>query len=912
MSAVLNPQSPGDSLTILTSAGPRLTKVWDSATGKPLAYEKVQQVSVQERFVCGIHALSALLAELEAERNTCIIRGKFIGHARAKELYPAEIEREMRVKKKVLQTPKEGFTLRRLTFFKEQPLHFFYIDIDSFKPEGLDPVLQPEECINQYIEQHLPACFQGITFHWQLSSGAGHPDNPGVLKAHVAFWLKTPQLGEDLEAWVKSEGLLIDVSVFRTVQPNYTAAPVFVNGVLDPVPVRSGLCEGFLGDEVDLTISPAIVLRARTERKARAEMVDPRDKETVHGLFCRTYEIEEVVANWLSDQFEFVTEWRLTWMGGNGAGEGAGVTENRQGIFNTHNTDPFLGRAANKWDLVRHYKFGHLDQGVDAFEMLDIRDRPSEQAMREFVKTLPEMQETAVQEVVDSAATHRASLDAAVDEAGVRAVAQRISLDSAIDRVGRELLVGAIQARLRAITGVKPGVDSVRAMISLRGPRVQVHVDAPEWIKPWCYVAGEAKFFNRNTKELITREAFDASFCRMMDPDDDGNLPQASRIACDLWEIPVVYERMYLPSAGELFTLDGKEYANDYRPESEPIGVVEQAVNAVLMRHVELLIPDRAYRELFLQWAAWVVRNPGKKVLWAVLVKGVEGDGKSVLGSMIAQAMGHINVGIISPETMAGSNFNDWAKGRCVNVLEEIKIPGHRHDVYNKIKPLITNPRIEIHGKGKASTTVINTTNYIGFTNHDDAMPLDDKDRRNFVLFTPWRNIDEMHAAVAALGLTIDQYWDQLWDPIKNRPDAVRGFFDSIDISAFNANSRAPATSFKTELVAAGDLDDAEGHARFWVEEGCFGVSKTVVSSACLTRKLGEMEPPIKIHTSRVRKVLTSMGFEQVGDVLKWKGASHRVWVQATVTSKVTSGSTDWLRGELDKTDLGGAEDFLK
>lgn len=516
------------------------------------------------------------------------------------------------------------------------------------------------------------------------------------------------------------------------------------------------------------------------------------------------------------------------------------------------------------------------------------------------------------EQAVDAVATHRAAIQAATTELTVREICARIASDGAVDALSRDTLVGVVQLKLRDINGVKPTKRSVEALVAMTrvartGPSL-----GPEWVLPWCYVAGEARFFNRGTKELITREAFDASFGRLMEPADDGAIPQASRLACDAWEIPVVYERMYLPSAGELFTLDGREYANDYRPESEPLGVVDLNVNAVLMRHVELLIPDATYRALFLQWAAWVVRNPGKKVLWAILVKGVEGDGKSVFGSMIAQAMGHINVGIISPETMAGSNFNDWAKGRCVNVLEEIKIPGHRHDVYNKIKPLITNPRIEIHGKGKASTTVINTTNYIGFTNHDDALPLDDKDRRHFVLFTPWRDIGGLHDAVEGLGLTVDEYWDQLWDPIKNRPDAVRGFFDAIDISTFNPNSRAPATTFKRDLVAAGDFDDAEGHARFWVEEGCYGVGKTVVSSNCLTRALANMDPPIKIHTSRVRKVLTSMGFAQYPHVLKWKGSSHRVWAQAGATSGVTSVSTDWLRAELDKTDLGGAEDFLK
>src|SRR5574343_1136129 len=266
MSAAQLPAPAGDTLTILTTAGPRLTKVWDSATGKPQSYERAQQVSVQERHVTDIYSLGVLLDELEVERNSCIIRGRFIGHVKARELYPQEIEQD-RKRGKTLVAPKEGFTLRRKTFFKDQPLHYCYFDIDSFKPVGLDPVLQPEACINQFIETFLPACFQGIAYHSQLSSGAGHPDNAGVLKAHVAFWLTWAYTGDDLEAWVKAEGLPIDVTVFRTVQPNYTAAPVFTNGVADPVPVRSGLCEGFLGDSVDLVIDPVVLVRAKAERK---------------------------------------------------------------------------------------------------------------------------------------------------------------------------------------------------------------------------------------------------------------------------------------------------------------------------------------------------------------------------------------------------------------------------------------------------------------------------------------------------------------------------------------------------------------------------------------------------------------------------------------------------------------------
>lgn len=467
----------GDSLTILTSAGPRLTKVWDSATGKPQGYERAQQVSVQERYVAGIYELATLLDDLEGERNTCIIRGKFIGHSRAKELYAAEVERDRKFKK-VLTIPKEGYTLRRLTFFKEQPLHFFYVDADKFRPIGIDPVREPEAAIAQYIAQKLPACFQGITYHWQLSSGAGHPDNAGVLKAHLAFWLSEPHTGEDLEVWVTAMGWkdIIDVSVFRTVQPNYTAAPVFINGVADPVPRRSGLCEGFLGDEVDLAIDPALLLRAKTERKTRHDMVDPRDKEGPVGLFCRTYEIEEVVERWLPDVFEFVTEWRLTWLQStSGAAEGAGVCDNRQGIFNTHSTDPLNGRATNKWDLVRHYKFGHLDDALDPAEkvLLGIGSWPSNQAMLAMVKALPEMQVES-KEFVDSMAARIAALTEPRELETV--IAAEIVKEKGLGEVEKAMLVDLIKNRAHAL-GVKLEVKVVRGWLRPKFASGFVHLN---------------------------------------------------------------------------------------------------------------------------------------------------------------------------------------------------------------------------------------------------------------------------------------------------------------------------------------------------------------------------------------------------------------------------------------------------
>lgn len=497
-------------------------------------------------------------------------------------------------------------------------------------------------------------------------------------------------------------------------------------------------------------------------------------------------------------------------------------------------------------------------------------------------KEAEEARETALQ-------AHLSAIAGANDQKSLRDVAGRVAMDSSLDKLAKDMIANAMKERFKAVTGSSVSISAVRDLIGAtrRADKIKtVSSDAPDWLQGWVYVTGEAKFFNLDTKERMTREAFDAAYCRYMTPDQDGNIPSAAKVACDGWQIPVVYQTMYVPNLGPIFTINGLECANEYRPSSVPTAADPEAEDtkagfAVLDRHLTLIVPNDEYRQQLKVWMAWVVRNPGLKVLWAPFIKGIEGDGKSVLGTMIAAAMGHENVGTVSPEVLSGSNFNDWAAGRCVNVMEEMKLNGHnRHDTYNKVKPLITNPRIELHGKGKASKTVINTCNYIGFSNHADALPLNKHDRRNFVLFTPFGNQVALHYAIRKTGVTPEQHWNELNDEvIKPRPDIVRAWFEQIDIEGFNPNGRAPDTTFKNTMVQLSVSED-ELLATELIEAGCVGVSKEVISSSCLTTAMEMSDPPVFINTSKVKSLLVKLGYEPVTKQVKWDGKAHRVWVK--------------------------------
>lgn len=105
---------------------------------------------------------------------------------------------------------------------------------------------------------------------------------------------------------------------------------------------------------------------------------DPEEKKGIVGIFCRTYGIEEVIEEYLSDLYEKVGEDRYTYTKGSTAA-GVLVYDNKF-IYSHHGTDPACNRLCNAFDIVRIHKFGHLDSGKEKTD----KDSPSFKAMEEF------------------------------------------------------------------------------------------------------------------------------------------------------------------------------------------------------------------------------------------------------------------------------------------------------------------------------------------------------------------------------------------------------------------------------------------------------------------------------------------------------------------------------------------------
>lgn len=218
-----------DTLTILRHSTIKLTKVWRQ-DGSIENYGKAKYFELLEREVGGIHSLSAVLKEIETDPHAAVIRGGYCG--------------DRNVHEKIL---------RQKCNFHDVPRYYMMLDVDGYKTRR-DWRADPAGAVRECIESTLPSVFHGVSVYWQLSASAGHPSKGDDLRVHIWIWSNTPHTSAELRKWADAVRLPCDHSLFDSVQIHYVAAPVFEDGVIDPIKYRSGLIEGEFGDEVFLSL----------------------------------------------------------------------------------------------------------------------------------------------------------------------------------------------------------------------------------------------------------------------------------------------------------------------------------------------------------------------------------------------------------------------------------------------------------------------------------------------------------------------------------------------------------------------------------------------------------------------------------------------------------------------------------
>jgi hypothetical protein len=103
-------------------------------------------------------------------------------------------------------------------------------------------------------------------------------------------------------------------------------------------------------------------------RQSASKAEDPTAKRGLIGAFCRAYDIETAIAEFIPEIYTpgdgHSDKPRYTYTGGSAA-NGAVVEDDGLFLYSHHGTDPCGDRLVNAFDMVRVHLYGHLDKGKE-------------------------------------------------------------------------------------------------------------------------------------------------------------------------------------------------------------------------------------------------------------------------------------------------------------------------------------------------------------------------------------------------------------------------------------------------------------------------------------------------------------------------------------------------------------------
>lgn len=361
-----------------------------------------------------------------------------------------------------------------------------------------------------------------------------------------------------------------------------------------------------------------------------------------------------------------------------------------------------------------------------------------------------------------------------------------------MDTMELDVALKAIQTKYHEVMGTKPSLASIQKEIR----RQRNNGSDGAYVEDYVFCTATAEYVCRETKAAMGPRAFDVKHSRDTPNDAEGNPQSACNFAND--KIEVVENTMYFPKAAEVFTHDGLDYLNSYVPSR--LKRVPEGTTDIVKRikgHIAHLLPDEREQDLVINYLAHNVQYPGEKIQWAIVLQGVQGDGKSLLAEMMQHVLGKNNVRTMNVQTLE-SPFTGWATGQCMTFIEELKLDNFRkYEVLNNLKPYISNPIVEETKKGKDPRTVINTTNYFALTNFKDAIPIDSTDRRYCVLFSQWQSKDALEEWMNKN----PGYYPDLYDAMRKHTGEILDWLLNVHIpEEFFSLTRAPHTTAKAKM----------------------------------------------------------------------------------------------------------------
>lgn len=368
-------------------------------------------------------------------------------------------------------------------------------------------------------------------------------------------------------------------------------------------------------------------------------------------------------------------------------------------------------------------------------------------------------------------------------------------LASVIGPIQTKVLVADLHATTRARGLRGPTAQDLNKEVNrLSASALRAAAGAPPWAANIVYLTAPNLFYRPLDSRKFKREVVDLIY---KSPSQDLS---TSQYLIHESGIPVVENLRYDPSQKKrVFTIDSVPYINSYRPTypKPDAGLAAEAEEKVRRHLTRLFGPSHLV--LSIDWVAYHVQHPGKKIRWVLFVQSAPGAGKGAYAYMIEITLGRTNVQRLAAEFTIESSHNGWAVGSQVTIVDEIRTgimgSGQGHRQGDKWKTLISDDYISVRNLYEPVQTVPNTTNWLMFSNHRDAIAVTKHDRRYCAIASPLQT----RAQVLAVGADV---YNELYRDMDRLAAGIRYFFENWKISpGFNPSGHAPQTDFLNEMA---------------------------------------------------------------------------------------------------------------
>lgn len=237
---------------------------------------------------------------------------------------------------------------------------------------------------------------------------------------------------------------------------------------------------------------------------------------------------------------------------------------------------------------------------------------------------------------------------------------------------------------------------------------------------------------------------------------------------------------------------EGRPALNLWRPRL-PSAVPEnwEYLVAFFVAQIRWLWGEHA--DAFLDWLAHIHQWPGELPHYGwIHISRIHGKGRNWIAAVLARLWAGYVAASLDLIGVLESGFNNRLSRCMLAIVDEINEGGnqsYRHA--QTLRQYVTAEVREINPKFGRRRVEYNTTRWLFFSNHTGAIPLDEDDRRFWVVSHEGPARDEAYYTTL-YGLLCNPHFIA----------SVAEFLRTRDISGFNPGQRPPATEAKSDLIA--------------------------------------------------------------------------------------------------------------